>query len=193
MSKLGEENEELKKVIRVLLSAMADVLDATEENCCPLCSTCEGHEEDCDYGKAMVMGENILNGDDEDANEKPDPGDERIVSLTKREWFAGMAMQGLINGCGDIINKTSLTSISVELADATIAALESPGEEKKTEAAVAIKVKGQSSFLIEADELRKKIEFLIKNIPDLELSYSEGSDDALGSVLNEINLMTGKK
>jgi len=113
------------------------------------------------------------------------------LGLTKREWFAGMAMQGLINGCGDIINKTSLTSISVELADAMLTALEIPGEEKKTEAAVAIKVKGQSSFLIEADELQKKImEKLPKRIVG---PHSQGIDEGLRLALDEIDRMTGKK
>jgi len=51
---------DLYDALKKCFNAMLDAMDATEENCCPLCSTGDGHEENCDYGKALDIAEMAL-------------------------------------------------------------------------------------------------------------------------------------
>jgi len=107
------------------------------------------------------------------------------LGLTKREWFAGMAMQGIVNA--DLIyndngistgNAKATAIDAITIADEMLAALESPGEEKKTN-------------LIDAEELRKKI--MEKGPVVVNDPYSHGVDYGLCFALDEIDRMTGKK
>lgn len=53
------------------------------------------------------------------------------IGLTKREWFAGMAMQGLCAGSPVDISEDKIVSWSISMADALIAALNQKPEEGK--------------------------------------------------------------
>jgi len=105
--------------------------------------------------------------------------------LTKREWFAGMAMQGLVdadliyNENGISTGNAKATAIdAITIADEMLAALEIHGEEKKTN-------------LIDAEELRKKI--MEKGPVVVNDPYSHGVDYGLCFALDEIDRMMGKR
>tara|TARA_R110000744_G_scaffold96944_1_gene187322 strand:- start:260 stop:499 length:240 start_codon:yes stop_codon:yes gene_type:complete len=69
---------------------------------------------------------NVVRGASNEPLDKDDIFDDMATGLTKREHFAGLAMQGLLANGSGIIPRNQIARLSTECADALLGALDKP-------------------------------------------------------------------